>query len=113
MSKLTETYARKAGHSVTDSRKHWGSEIKGLGLFIGKKAKTWYFQRDVGGQTRRILIGRFPEVSSAATIFFVQPGLSPWFASTAIDCGAPNALLTVSYSISTVPTNALWPFIFQ
>ena len=43
-----------------------GTEIKGLGLFIGKKAKTWYFQRDVGGQTRRVLIGRYPVISSAA-----------------------------------------------
>jgi integrase len=66
MSKLTETFARKAPHPATGTRKYWDSEIKGLGLFIGKKAKTWYFQRDVGGQTRRILIGRFPEISSAA-----------------------------------------------
>jgi integrase len=66
MPKLTETFARKASHPATGTRKHWDSEIKGLGLFIGKKAKTWYFQRDVGGQTRRVLIGRFPVISSAA-----------------------------------------------
>jgi len=66
MSKLTETFARKALHPASGTRKHWDSEIKGLGLFIGKKAKTWYFQRDVGGQTRRVLIGRFPVISSAA-----------------------------------------------
>ena len=66
MSKLTETFARKAAHPTTGTRKCWDSEIKGFGLFIGKKAKTWYFQRDVGGQTRRVLIGRYPVISSAA-----------------------------------------------
>jgi hypothetical protein len=66
MSKLTETFARKAAHPTTGTRKYWDSEIKGFGPFIGKKAKTWYFQRDVGGQTRRVLIGRYPVISSAA-----------------------------------------------
>jgi len=66
MSKLTETFARKAAHPISGTRKCWDSEIKGFGLFIGKRAKTWYFQRDVGGQTRRILIGRYPVISSAA-----------------------------------------------
>ena len=66
MSKLTETFSRKALHPANGTRKHWDSEIKGLGLFIGKRTKTWYFQRDVGGRTKRILIGRFPIISSAA-----------------------------------------------
>ncbi len=39
MSKLTETFARKALHPAIGTRKHWDSEIKGLGLFIGKRAK--------------------------------------------------------------------------
>ena len=38
--------------------------MKGLVLFSGKRSKTWYFQKDVGGQTRRILIGRYPEISA-------------------------------------------------
>jgi len=66
MLKLTETFACKAPHPATGTRKYWDSEIKGLGLFIGKKAKTWYFQRDVGGQTRRALIGRYPVISAVA-----------------------------------------------
>ncbi len=48
MSKLAETVPHKAPHSAAGSRKHWDSEIKGLGIFIGKRAKTWYFLRDVG-----------------------------------------------------------------
>ena len=29
-------------------------------------SKTWYFQKDVGGQTKRILIGRYPTISAQA-----------------------------------------------
>ena len=35
-------------------------------LFVGKRSKTWYFQKDVGGQTRPVLIGRYPVISSQA-----------------------------------------------
>ncbi|WP_120500362.1 integrase family protein [Roseovarius sp. EL26] len=66
MPKLTETYARKIQQTKSGTSKHWDSEIKGLVLFVGKKAKTWYFQKDVGGQTRRVLIGRFPVISANA-----------------------------------------------
>ncbi|MDW4500578.1 integrase family protein [Sulfitobacter sp. D35] len=66
MPKLTETFARKAPQTKTGTDKHWDSEVKGLILFVGKKSKTWYFQRDVGGQTRRMLIGRFPVISAEA-----------------------------------------------
>lgn len=64
MPKLTETYATKLPHSQSGTDKYWDSELKGLVLFVGKKAKTWYFQKDVGGQTRRVLIGRFPTISA-------------------------------------------------
>ncbi len=60
MSKLTETFAKKTSHPSTGTRKHWDSEVKGLGLFVGKRTKTWYFQKDVGGRTMRTLIGRYP-----------------------------------------------------
>lgn len=66
MPKLTETFANKVPQTETGTAKHWDNEIKGLVLFVGKKTKTWYFQKDVGGQTRRVLIGRFPIISSAA-----------------------------------------------
>ena len=35
-----------------------------LVLFVGKRAKAWYFQKDVAGQTRRILIGRYPLIAA-------------------------------------------------
>jgi len=66
MPKLTETFARKVPQTKTGTDKHWDSEVKGLVLFVGKRSKTWYFQRDVGGQTKRVLIGRFPLISAQA-----------------------------------------------
>ncbi len=35
-------------------------------LFVGKRSKIWYFQKEVGGQTRRVLVGRFPVISAVA-----------------------------------------------
>ncbi|WP_108838430.1 integrase family protein [Tateyamaria sp. Alg231-49] len=66
MPKLTETYAKKLPQSVEGTTRHWDSEVKGLVLYVGKRSKTWYFQKDVGGQTKRILIGRYPVISSQA-----------------------------------------------
>lgn len=66
MPKLTETFARKTPFAVSGTKKLWDAEIKGLVLFVGKQSKTWYFQKDVGGQTKRFLIGRHPIVSSDA-----------------------------------------------
>lgn len=66
MPKLTETFVRKIPLGVEGTAKHWDSEVKGLVLFVGKRSKTWYFQKDVGGQTRRVLIGRYPVISAEA-----------------------------------------------
>lgn len=64
MPKLTETFARKVPQTKKGTAKHWDNEVKGLVLFVGKQSKTWYFQKDVGGQTRRVLIGRCPLISA-------------------------------------------------
>jgi integrase len=66
MPKLTETFAAKLALPESGTRKYWDTEVKGFGLFAGKRSKTWYYQRDVGGRTRRILIGRHPVISAAA-----------------------------------------------
>lgn len=66
MPKLTETFVRKTRLAVSGTEKHWDNEVKGLVLFVGKKSRTWYFQKDVGGRTRRQLIGRYPTISAAA-----------------------------------------------
>ncbi|WP_127903874.1 tyrosine-type recombinase/integrase, partial [Solirhodobacter olei] len=66
MPKLTETFARKIPKAHTGTEKYWDSEVRGLILYVGKKSKTWYYQRDVGGRTRRALIGRYPVISADA-----------------------------------------------
>mgnify|MGYP001580870080 CR=1 FL=1 len=64
MPKLTETFVRKISPTKSGTEKHWDSEVKGFVLFVGKKSKTWYFQKDVGGQTKRALIGRYPLITA-------------------------------------------------
>ena len=66
MPKLTETLAGKISPSTQGTAKYWDSEIKGLVLFVGKRSKTWYFQKDLGGRTQRIMIGRYPVISAQA-----------------------------------------------
>ncbi len=65
MPKLIETFTRKTSGCASGTAKHWDTEVKGFALFVGKRAKTWYFQRDVGGRTRRVLIGRWPTINAA------------------------------------------------
>jgi len=64
MPKLSETFVRKIAPSKSGTQKYWDTEIKGLVLFVGKQSRTWYFQKDVGGQTKRVMIGRYPMISS-------------------------------------------------
>ena len=66
MPRLTETLARNVPHATAGAPKHWDAEVKGFAHFVGKRAKTWYYQRDVGGRTRRVMIGRWPIISAAA-----------------------------------------------
>jgi integrase len=92
MPKLTETFARKISQSERGTQKFWDAEIKGLVLFVGKQSKTWYFQKDVGGLTQRILIGRYPTVSAdaarqAAMGFALEMSRG---AGRAIQIGAPT-----------------------
>jgi len=48
MPKLIETCARKVPPAKSGTQKQWDNEVKGLVLFVGKRTKTWYFQKDVG-----------------------------------------------------------------
>jgi hypothetical protein len=66
MPKLTETFVRKVPQTESATNKHWDGEIRGLVLFVGKKAKTWCFQMDVADQTSWVLIGRHPIISADA-----------------------------------------------
>ena len=66
MPKLTETFARTAKFTSGGTDTHWDGEVRGFGLFVGKRSKTWYDQRDVAGRTVRKKIGRFPLIGAAA-----------------------------------------------
>lgn len=66
MPKLTETFASKVPFSSNGTLRHWDTEVKGFVLFVGKRSKTWYFQKDVGGKTKRVLIGRHPAISATS-----------------------------------------------
>lgn len=97
MPKLTETYARKVPLVTGGTAKHWDSEVKGLVLFVGKRAKSWYYQKDVGGQTRRVLIGRFPMISAEAARQTALGFALEWGrgAGKKIQIGAPTLELAV------------------
>lgn len=66
MPKLTDTFAKRIAPAGAGTEKHWDTEVKGFVLFAGKQAKTWYFQKDVGGRTSRVKIGRYPIISAQA-----------------------------------------------
>ena len=55
--KLTETSVKDAA----PNEKYWDTAIKGFALFTGKETKTFYFQKDVKGQTVRTKLGAWPE----------------------------------------------------
>ncbi|MDU8944694.1 tyrosine-type recombinase/integrase [Ovoidimarina sediminis] len=92
MPKLTETFVNKLPHAKEGTQKYWDTEIKGFVLFVGKRSKTWYYQRDVGGRTQRALIGRYPVITAAtarqtALGFALEWGRG---AGKAIQIGAPT-----------------------
>jgi integrase len=92
MPKLTETFANKLPQAKQGTQKYWDTEIKGFVLYVGKRSKTWYYQRDVGGRTQRALIGRHPVITAAtarqtALGFALEWGRG---AGKAIQVGAPT-----------------------
>lgn len=92
MPKLTETFVSKLPLAKEGTAKHWDPEIKGLVLFVGKASKTWYFQKDVGGQTRRVMIGRYPAISASAARETALEFMLEWGrgAGKTIQIGAPT-----------------------
>ena len=66
MPKLTETFARTVRNPAEGTSKYWDTEVKGFVLFVGKRSKTWYYQRDVAGRTVRKKVGPYPVISAAA-----------------------------------------------
>lgn len=92
MPKLTETFVSKLPLAKEGTQKHWDAGIRGLVLFVGKASKTWYFQKDVGGQTRRMMIGRYPVISASAARETALEFMLEWGrgAGKSIQIGAPT-----------------------
>ncbi|MCB2007246.1 MAG: integrase arm-type DNA-binding domain-containing protein [Rhodoferax sp.] len=61
--KLTKTVVDEAEPLVVDGvprqRLYLDSELKGFGLCVGAKTKTFFTQRDLNGKTVRVTIGRY------------------------------------------------------
>ncbi|MCU0827662.1 MAG: Arm DNA-binding domain-containing protein [Tabrizicola sp.] len=64
--KLTKTIVSKLPFAKVGTQKHRDSEVKGLVLSVGKASQTVYFQKDAGGQTRRVMIGSYPSIFVSA-----------------------------------------------
>lgn len=92
MPKLTETFAGKLPQAKQGTEKYWDTEIKGFVLYVGKRSKTWYYQRDVGGRTQRALIGRYPVITAASARQTALGFALEWSrgAGKAIQVGAPT-----------------------
>jgi hypothetical protein len=61
--KLTKTAVDDALPFMVDGlarqRVYLDTELKGFGLCVGAKAKTFFTQRDINGKTVRVTIGRY------------------------------------------------------
>lgn len=59
MPKITKTYVEGLPYTTTGQKYYPCSEIKGFGIIVGQKSKTFCAQRDIAGRTVRVSIGKF------------------------------------------------------
>jgi integrase len=50
-------------HPSSGQQFYWDTELVGFGVLVGIKTKSFILQRDVNGRSRRINLGRYPEIS--------------------------------------------------
>lgn len=60
--RLTETYLQRAERPTEGVIRHWDTEVKGFVAHVRPAATTLYYQRDVRGKTKRVLLGRLGTV---------------------------------------------------
>ena len=103
MPKLTETFVSKLP-LAEDGPRSIGTRRWGLVLFLGKAAKTWCFQKDVGGQTGRVMIGRYPARSASAACETALEFMLEWGreAGKSIQIGAPNLGTAISRDLPPI-----------
>ena len=56
-----DAHAKPAGPGDPPQRTFWDTKVPGLGLKVGKRARTFVFQRDVEGRSRMVSLGRLDE----------------------------------------------------
>ena len=56
--KLTKTYIEKIPYMDRGQKYYTDSELKGFGVAVGTKNKTYFAQRDIFGRTVRATIGK-------------------------------------------------------
>jgi integrase len=50
-------------HPATGQTLYWDTDLRGFGVLVGKRSKTFVMQRDINGTSRRISIGRYGDIS--------------------------------------------------
>ena len=56
--KLTKTYVESLPYTEKGQKYYHDAELKGFGVVVAMKSKTYFAQRDVFGKTARVTIGR-------------------------------------------------------
>lgn len=62
--KLTRAEVEKLPHPSSGQKVYRFKDPHGLLLVIGTRSKTFAFQSDAGGQSRRVALGRYPHMST-------------------------------------------------
>ncbi|GAB6051226.1 tyrosine-type recombinase/integrase [Magnetospira thiophila] len=63
--KITKSVVDHVAHPAKGQRLYMDATLKGFGLLVGAKSKTYIAQRDIGGRAVRFTIGRHGLVSTA------------------------------------------------
>jgi integrase len=59
VSKFTKTFVDRATNDGARQRLYWEDALRGFGLRVGAKAKTFFVQREVNGITKRFTLDRY------------------------------------------------------
>jgi len=56
--KITKKFVDNLAFSESGQALYWDSELRGFGVVVGMRTKTYVAQRDINGRTRRVTVGR-------------------------------------------------------
>jgi integrase len=59
----TKTAVEALLHPAKGQQLYWDTTLRGFGVLVGKQSKTFIIQRDIRGKSRRISLGRYPDIS--------------------------------------------------